>query len=58
MKDQRKGFLFREFSSENDIQLNATCMATGCLLDQTPVRILFDTGASKSYMSKPSYMAN
>ena len=56
MKDQRKDFLLREFSSENDIQLNAFCMATGCLLDQSPVRMLFDTGASKIYMSKLFYM--
>ena len=48
MKDQGKDFLLREFSLENDVQLNASCMATGCLLDQTPVRMLFDPGASKS----------
>ena len=58
MKYQGKDFLLREFSLENDIQLNASYMATGCLLDQTPVRMLFDTGASKSYMPKYFYMAN
>ena len=58
MKDQGKDLLLREFSLENDIQLNASCMAIGCLLDQSPVRMLFDTGASKSYMSKSFYMAN
>ena len=33
-------------------------MVTGCLLDQIPVRMLFDTGASKSCLSKSFYMAN
>ena len=33
MKDQRNDFLLREFSLENDVQLNASCMAAGCLLD-------------------------
>ena len=54
MKDPGKEFLLREFSIENYIQLNASCMATGCLLDQTPVSMLFDTGASKSYIPSPS----
>ena len=55
MKDQGKDFLLREFSLENNIQLNASWMVTGCLLDQTPVRMLFDTGATKSYMSKSTW---
>ena len=58
MKDQGKDFLLGKFSLENDVQLNALFMATGCLLDQTPVRMLFDTGASKGYMTKSFYMAN
>ena len=58
MKDLGKDFLLREFSLENDIQLNASCMATDCLLDQMSVRMLFDTAANKSYRSKSFYMAN
>ena len=58
MKDQGKDFLLREFSLENDIHLNTSCMAKVCLLHQTPLRMLFNTGASKSYMSKSYYMAN
>ena len=33
-----------------------TFSSTGCLLDQTPVRMLFDTGACKSDMSMSFYM--
>ena len=58
MKDQRKDFPLTEFSLENDIQLNASGMATDCLLDQTPVTVLFDTGTRKGYMSESFYMAN
>ena len=56
MKDQRKDFLLREFCLENDIQLNASCITTDSLLDPTSVRMLFDTGPSKSY--KSFHMAN
>ena len=44
----------RRIALENDIQLNASCMATGHLLDQTPVRMLFETGASKTICLSPS----
>ena len=58
LQDPGEKFLLREFSSENNIQLNTSCMSTGHLLDQTPVRMLFDTRATKGYMSKSFYMAN
>ena len=58
MENQGKDFLLTEFSLQNDIQLNASCVATSCLLDQITVRMLFDTGASESYMSRSFYMAN
>ena len=40
MKDQGKDFLLREFSLGTEVQLNVPFMAIGCLLDQTPVRML------------------
>ena len=39
------------------MQINPSCMATGTILDNISVRILFDTRTSKSYMSKSFYMA-
>ncbi len=45
----------REFHIENQIELSANSTAQGTLLDGTPIKVLFDTGASKSYMPKKFY---
>ncbi len=44
-----------EFHTENQIELSANSTAQGRLLDGTPIKVLFDTGASKSYMPKKFY---
>ena len=46
--------VLRKLSLENYIQLNASCMATGCLLDQTPIRMLFTQDLAKAICLSPS----
>ena len=46
----------RQFIIENKIPLAGNCTVKGTLLDQTPLSILFDTGATRSYMSKSFYI--
>ena len=48
----------RNFEFENKIFVSGNCTSQGALMDKTPMRVLFDTGASNSYMSKSFYMAN
>ena len=48
----------RNFELENQIYINGSCTSQGALMDKTPMRVLFDMGASKSYMPKSFYMAN
>ena len=48
----------RNFEYENQIFVCGSCTSQGTLMDKTPMRVLFDMGASKSYMSKSFYMAN
>ena len=48
----------RQFIIENKIPLAGNCTVKGTLLDQTPLSILFDTGATRSYMSKSFYMSH
>ena len=48
----------RNFEFENQIFVSGNCTSQGALMDKTPMRVLFDTGASKSYMDKPFYMTN
>ena len=42
----------RNFEFENQIFVSGICTSWGALMDKTPMRVIFDTGASKSYMSK------
>ena len=48
----------RNFEFENQTFVSCNCTSQGVLMDKTPMRVLFDTGASKSYMSKSFYIAN
>ena len=48
----------RDFKFENQIFVSGSCTSQGPLMDKTPKRVFFDTGASKSYMSMSFYMAN
>ena len=48
----------RSFEFEINIFVSGNCTSQGALMDKTPMRVLFDTGASKTYMSKSFYMAN
>ena len=48
----------RNFEFENQIFVSGSCTSQGALMDNTPMRVLFDMDVSKSYMSKSFYMAN
>ena len=48
----------RKFEFENQSFIIGHFTSQGALMDKTPMRVLFDTGASKGYMSKSFYMAN
>ena len=48
----------RDFKFKNKILVSGNCTSQGALMDTTPMRVLFDTGTSKGYMSKSFYMAN
>ena len=43
------------FNSENVISLDGKGVTVGYLFDKTEVKVFFDSGASKSYMSKGFY---
>ena len=43
------------FNSENVISLDGKGVTVGHLFDKTKVKVFFDLGASKSYMSKGFY---
>ena len=43
------------FNSENVISLDGKGVTTGHLFDKTEVKVFYDSGASKSYMSKQFY---
>ena len=45
----------RTFNSENAISLDGKGITTGHLFDKTEVKVFYDSGASKSYMSKSFY---
>ena len=45
----------RMFNSENVISLDGKGVTVGHLFDKTEVKVFFDSGASKSYMSKGFY---
>ena len=45
----------RMFNSENVISLDGKGITTGHLFDKTEVRVFYDSGALKSYMSKSFY---
>ena len=45
----------RMFNSENVISLDGKGITVGHLFDKTEVKVFFDSGASKSYMSKGFY---
>ena len=42
----------RTFNSENVISLDGKGVTVGHLFDKTELRVFYDSGASKSYMSK------
>ena len=42
----------RNFEIESQIFVHGNCTSQGALMDKTPMRVFFDTGASKGYMSK------
>ena len=46
------------FGLEGDIPLPHNCVTEGSLPDGTKIRILFDTGTTRSFMSKNFYMRN
>ena len=48
----------RNFDFENQIFVTGRCTSQGALMDKTPMRVLFDMGARKSYMSECFYIAN
>ena len=48
----------RNFEFENQSFVSGSCTSQGALMGETPMTVLFDTGARKSYMSKSFYMAN
>ena len=43
------------FNSENVISLDGKGITVGHLFDKTELRVIYDSGASKSYMSKGFY---
>ena len=45
----------RTFNSENEISLDGKGVTTEHLFDKTEVKVFYDSGASKSYMSKQFY---
>ena len=47
----------RIFEKVNEIPLKHNCTAQGALFCGTTMKVLFDTGATRSYMSKSFYMA-
>ena len=46
------------FGLEGELPLPPNCVGEGSLQDGTKLRILFDTGATRSFMSKNFYMKN
>ena len=42
----------RNFEFEHQIFVSGNCTSQEVLMDKTPMRVLFDLGASKHYMSK------
>ena len=48
----------RNFEFENKIFVIGNCTLWGGLMDETPMRVLFDMSSSKCYMTKSFYMAN
>ena len=48
----------KTFRLEGEIPLPHNCVTEGSLPDGTKMRILFDTGATRSFMSKSFYMRN
>ena len=52
------GSTTKVFGLEGDIPLPHNCVTEGSLPDGTKIRILFDTGATRSFMSKNFYMRN
>lgn len=46
----------RKFLKQNEISLSHNCTTEGALISGTTMKILFDTGATRSYMSKLFYM--
>ena len=48
----------KTFRLEGEIPLPHNCVTEGSLPDGTKMRILFDTGATRSFMSKNFYMRN
>ena len=52
------GSTTKVFGLEGDIPLPHNCITEGSLPDGTKIRILFDTGATRSFMSKNFYMKN
>ena len=43
---------------KNQIFVSGNYISQGALMDKTPMRVLFDTGSRKCYMSNSFYMAN
>ena len=48
----------RSFNNSNEITIKHNCVTEGNLMNGTKLRILFDTGATRSYMSKGFYMSH
>ena len=48
----------KTFSLKGEIPLPHNCVTEGSLLDGTKMKVLFDTGATRSFMSKSFYMRN
>ena len=48
----------KTFKLEGEIPLPHNCVTEGSLPDGTKMRVLFDTGATRSFMSKSFYMRN
>ena len=48
----------RTFPEDNHIAIDGRGMAEAFLMDNTPMKLFFDSGASRSYLSKKFYDAN
>ena len=48
----------RTFPVDNHIPIDGRCVTEAFLMDNTPVKLFFDSGASRSYLSKKFYDTN